>query len=155
YEGAGATFAQAAFRWIFSTGLADALIVTMRSPEQVDEYLGASGWTRPHPADAGLLRRYARRTERTQCRYGCSACTDACPAGVSIPDVLRARMYAFDYEAPSLARSALADAGGAAACLACDGSPCATACPHGVAIPALTRSAGTFFETSRSSPAET
>jgi predicted aldo/keto reductase-like oxidoreductase len=139
YEGSGATFAQAAFRWIFSTGLADALVVTMKIPEQVDEYLGASGWTQPHPADAALLRRYARRTERTQCRYGCGDCAEACPAGVSIPDVLRARMYAFDYEEPALAKAALAEAGGAAACLACDGTPCATACPHGVAIPELTR----------------
>jgi predicted aldo/keto reductase-like oxidoreductase len=139
YEGAGATFAQAAFRWIFSTGLADALVVTMKSPAQVDEYLGASGWTQPHPADAALLRRYARRTERTQCRYGCSDCASACPAGVSIPDVLRARMYAFDYEEPALARAALAEAGGAAACLSCAATPCASACPHGVAIPDLTR----------------
>jgi predicted aldo/keto reductase-like oxidoreductase len=139
YEGTGATFAQAAFRWIFSTGLADALVVTMKSPEQVDEYLGASGWTQPHPADAALLRRYARRTERTQCRYGCGDCANACPAGVSIPDVLRARMYAFDYEEPALARAALAEAGGAAACLSCNGTPCASACPHGVAIPELTK----------------
>jgi hypothetical protein len=139
YEGAGATFAQAAFRWIFSTGLADALVVTMKSPMHINEYLGASGWTGLHPADAGLLRRYARRTERTQCRYGCGDCASACPAGVSIPDALRARMYAFDYEEPGLAREALAEAGGAAACLSCDGAPCASACPHGVAIPELTR----------------
>jgi predicted aldo/keto reductase-like oxidoreductase len=143
YEGAGATFAQAAFRWIFSTGLADALVVTMKSPEQVDEYLGASGWTKPHPADAGLLRRYARRTQHTQCRYGCSDCANACPAGVSIPDALRARMYAFDYEEPGLAREALAEAG-AAACLSCSGAPCAAACPHGVAIPELTRQVASF-----------
>jgi predicted aldo/keto reductase-like oxidoreductase len=139
YEGAGATFAQAAFRWIFSSGLADALVVTMKTTAQVDEYLGASGWTKPHPADAGLLRRYARRTERTQCRYGCGDCASACPAGVSIPDALRARMYAFDYEEPGLARDALAQAGGAAACLSCSGAPCATACPHGVAVPELTK----------------
>jgi predicted aldo/keto reductase-like oxidoreductase len=147
YEGAGATFAQAAFRWIFSTGLADALVVTMRSEGQVDEYLGASGWTRPHPADAGLLRRYARRTERTQCRYGCGDCANACPAGVSIPDVLRARMYAADYEEPSLARAALAEAGGADACLSCSGAPCASACPHGVAIPELTKAVSAAFGT--------
>ncbi len=139
YEGAGATFAQAAFRWIFSTGLADALVVTMKSPAQVDEYLGASGWTQPHPADAGLLRRYVRRSAATQCRYGCDACTGACPAGVSIPDALRARMYAFDYEDPELARAALPEAGPLAACLGCDGTPCASACPHGVAIPGLTK----------------
>lgn len=146
YEGAGATFAQAAFRWIFSTGLADALVVTMKSTGQVDEYLGASGWTAPHPADAALLRRYGRRTERTQCRYGCGDCASACPAGVSIPDVLRARMYAVDYEEPSLARAALAEAGGAAACLSCDGTPCASACPHGIAIPGLTKETARISE---------
>jgi len=145
YEGAGATFAQAAFRWIFSTGLADALVVTMKSPAQVDEYLGASGWTKPHPADAALLRRYARRTERTQCRYGCGDCASACPHGVSIPDALRARMYAFDYEEPSLARAALAEIGGVAACLTCDGTPSASACPHGVAIPELTKQLSAAF----------
>jgi predicted aldo/keto reductase-like oxidoreductase len=144
YEGAGATFAQAAFRWIFSTGLADALVVTMKSPEQVDEYLGASGWTEPHPADAGLLRRYARRAATTQCRYGCSECSGACPAGISIPDALRARMYAFDYEDPELARDALPEAGDLAACLGCDGTPCADACPHGVAIPGLTKQVATL-----------
>jgi len=141
YEGAGATFAQAAFRWIFSTGLADALIVTMKSAAQVDEYLGASGWTRPHPADAALLRRYARRTATTQCRYGCDACAEACPAGVSIPDALRARMYASDYGDEALAREALPEAGNLAVCLDCDGTPCAAACPHGVAIPYGTREA--------------
>jgi hypothetical protein len=141
YEGAGATFAQAAFRWIFASGLADALVVTMKSEAQVDEYLGASGWTAPHPADAALLRRYARRSERTQCRYGCSDCADACPFGVSIPDALRARMYAHDYEAPELVPAALAEAGAVEACLRCDGTPCANACPHGVAIPELAREA--------------
>jgi predicted aldo/keto reductase-like oxidoreductase len=139
YEGGGATFAQAAFRWIFAGGLADALVVTMRSPAEVDEYLCASGWTGPHPADAALLRRYAWRSERTQCRYGCADCQDACPAGVPIADVLRARMYAFDYGEPRLAREALAEAGGAAACLSCSGAPCASACPHGVEIPRLTK----------------
>jgi hypothetical protein len=141
YEHGGATFAQAALRWVLASGLADALIVTMGSREQVDEYLGASGWTAPHPADAGLLRRYARRSERTQCRYGCSDCAGACPHGVSIPDALRARMYAEDYQAPRLVGAALAEAGNLAACVSCDGSPCASECPHGVAIGALTKRA--------------
>jgi predicted aldo/keto reductase-like oxidoreductase len=141
YERGGATFAQAAFRWVLASGLADALVVTMNSAAQVDEYLGASGWTALHPEDGALLRRYARRSESSQCRYGCGDCASACPHGVSIPSALRARMYAEDYQAPELMADALAEAGTLAACLACDGSPCASACPHGVAIPALTRRA--------------
>jgi hypothetical protein len=141
YERGDATFAQAAFRWVLAGGLADALVVTMNSTAQVDEYLGASGWTALHPADPALLRRYARHSETTQCRYGCSDCAGACPHGVAIPSALRARMYAEDYQAPALAQEALAEAGAASACLRCDGSPCATACPHGVAISRLTRRA--------------
>jgi hypothetical protein len=111
YERGEATFAQAAFRWVLASGLADALVVTMNSAAQVDEYLGASGWTSLHPSDDALLRRYARHSETTQCRYGCNDCADACPYGVSIPDALRGRMYAEDYQAPSLASAAIADAG--------------------------------------------
>lgn len=142
YERGGATFAQAAFRWVLAGGLADALVVTMTSPEQVDEFLGASGWTALHHEDAALLRRYARRTERSQCRYGCSDCAGACPHGVSIPDALRGRMYAEDYQAPELLPWALAEAGNVGACLGCDGSPCAGACPHGIEIGSLTRRVG-------------
>lgn len=141
YERGGATFAQAAFRWVLASGLADALVVTMNSAAEVDEYLGASGWTALHAEDAALLRRYARRTESSQCRYGCGDCAGACPLGVSIPDALRLRMYAEDYRAPELVADAFAEAGNLAACLACDGAPCRTACPHGVAIPLLTKRA--------------
>jgi hypothetical protein len=144
YERGGATFAQAALRWVLAGGLADALVVTMTSKDQVDEYLGASGWTALHREDAALLRRYARRTESSQCRYGCRDCAGACPHGVSIPDALRARMYAEDYQAPDLVGSALAEAGNVAACLGCDGSPCANACPHGIEIGSLTRRVAAF-----------
>ncbi len=138
YEGAGASFSQAALRWTLAGGLVDAAIIGMANREQVDEYLGASGWTAPHPADAGLLTRHVRARYTEQCRYGCGDCAGACPHGVSIPDVLRARMYAEDYGLPAQARAALAEVGGASACLRCDGSPCRSACPHGVAIPTLT-----------------
>ena len=141
YERGGATFAQAAFRWVLASGLADALVVTMNSTAQVDEYLGASGFTALHAEDAALLRRYARRSETTQCRYGCSDCASACPLGVSIPDALRLRMYAEDYAAPELAREARREAGNLAACLGCDGTPCARACHHGLAIDVLVQRA--------------
>ena len=43
YERDGATFAQAAFRWVLSNRDVDGLIVSMTSREAIDEYLGASG----------------------------------------------------------------------------------------------------------------
>jgi predicted aldo/keto reductase-like oxidoreductase len=114
----------------------------MNGRAQVDEYLGASGWDAPTRADEALLERYQARHGSTQCRYGCGDCASACPAGVPISDVLRARMYAEDYEDLALARSEYAALGdGAAACLGCPHQACAKACPHGLAIPDLTRRA--------------
>jgi hypothetical protein len=138
YETGRATFAQAALRWVLASELADALVVTMKTPEAVDEYLGASGWTRTARADHKLLTRYEARNGKTQCRYGCSDCASACPNGAPIADLLRARMYAEDYGDADLARSALAAAGpSAAACLGCSDQRCLGACPHGLPIAEL------------------
>lgn len=138
YEAGGATFAQAALRWVLASDFADALVVTMNSNDAVDEYLGASGWTRTARADGALLARYESRNGRTQCRYGCNACDDACPAGAPIADLLRARMYAEDYGDVALASAALAAAGPrASACLSCSDARCLDACPHGVPIAEL------------------
>jgi len=142
YETGGASFAQAALRWVLSQPHTDALIVTMTSREQIDEYLGASGWTRPHARDQALLERYEARNGATQCRYGCGQCAGACPHGVPIADVLRTRMYARDYGDAALAREEYARLGaGASACLTCSGAPCAGACPFGLEIGSLTRDA--------------
>ena len=141
YESGGATFAQAAFRWVLSDPHVDALVVTMKSRERIDEYLGASGWQRSRRGDLRLLAGYQERNGATQCRYGCSLCEDSCPYVVPIADVLRTRMYATDYGDSELARNDYARLGaGAAPCLTCDGRPCASACPHGLAISQLTSS---------------
>jgi uncharacterized protein len=137
YEREGGTFAQAAFRWVLSQPHVDALIVTMTSAQQIDEYLGASGTKRVSRADLSLLARYEQRNGATQCRYGCGACLSACPEAVPIDAVLRTRMYAEDYGAPELARAEYAALGrGAEACIACAHRACA--CPHGIEIASLT-----------------
>ena len=139
YESGGATFAQAALRWVLSGGNVDALVVTMSDRGQVDEYLGASGWQPPSRTEERLLERYEARNGATQCRYGCSDCLSACPAGVAISDVLRTRMYAEDYGDLGFARSEYAALGaGASACLSCAHRACTDACPHGLDIPELT-----------------
>jgi aryl-alcohol dehydrogenase-like predicted oxidoreductase len=142
YEGGGATFAQAAFRWVLGGPDVDSLVVTIRSRAMVDEYLGASGWERPRRADWPLLARYEQIAGATQCRYGCGDCSDACPRGVPIAEVLRTHMYARDYRDPDLAQGEYARLGaGAAPCLECASRPCTRACPHGLAIPRLTADA--------------
>jgi predicted aldo/keto reductase-like oxidoreductase len=139
FERPGGTFPQAAFRWVLSSPNVDALVVTMRDPAQVDEYLAASGTASPSVADLRLLERYEMRNGREQCRYGCHECEDACPVGVPIADVLRTRMYAEDYGDVAFARSEYATLGaGAAACVSCAHRACTGACPHGLELPALT-----------------
>src|SRR4030095_8431556 len=93
FERAGATFAQAAFRWVLSHPNGDALIVSMTSAGLVDEYLGASGGQAAAADDLPLLARYAYRFGSSSCRHGCGDCLDSCPAGVEIAGTLGARLY--------------------------------------------------------------
>ena len=138
YESGGATFSQAAFRWVLSNPNVDALIVSMTSRPLIDEYLGASGARATAAQDLPLLNRYASLNGDSQCRPACNECANACPYGVPIADVMRTRMYARDYRDIRLARSEYAMlSGNAAACLSCDAKPCAGACPHGIATEVL------------------
>ena len=135
FEKGGATFAQAAFRWVLSNPDVDGLIISMTSTDHIHEYLGASGWRSAAHDDLPLLQRYAHMHGASYCRHGCSDCEGACPAHVPIADVLRTRMYAQDYGDMRLARSEYALLGaGASACLTCVQPPCAGACPHGLPI---------------------
>lgn len=142
YERGGATFSQAALRWVLSDSRVDAAVITMTSRALVDEYLVATGGARPTGEDVALLSRYEARNRTRQCVQGCSGCVDACPAGVPIPDVLRIGMYDRDYGQPAIARRAYAALErDATACLGCSGAPCASVCPTGVAIRPLALSA--------------
>jgi hypothetical protein len=138
FERGGATFAQAAFRWVLSDRNVDAVIISMTSREGIDEYLGASGWRSAAAEDLPLLRRYARMNGASHCRLGCAECLTACPRGVAIGEVLRARMYAVDYGDLALARSEYARLpAGAAPCLSCSAQPCRGACPHDLPLERL------------------
>jgi predicted aldo/keto reductase-like oxidoreductase len=138
FEKGGATFAQAAFRWTLSNPHVDALIVSMTSAAEIDEYVGASGAQSAAGEGLPLLQRYVRMNGASQCRYGCSECLSACPNGVPIGEILRTRMYAVDYGDPALARReyALLPAD-ASPCLSCAAQPCRGACPHGLRIERL------------------
>jgi predicted aldo/keto reductase-like oxidoreductase len=139
YERDGATFSQAAFRWVLSNPNVDGLIVSMTTRELIDEYLGASGSRAIAEQDLPLLERYARINGASYCKHACNACEGACPAEVAIADVMRTRMYAVDYGHLRMARDEYAMIPrNAEACLSCSAKPCADACPHGLKIDALT-----------------
>jgi predicted aldo/keto reductase-like oxidoreductase len=138
YESGGATFSQAAFRWVLSNQNVNALIVTMTSRQMIDEYLVASGARTTAAADLPLLNRYASLNSDSQCRPACNECANACPYGMPIADVMRTRMYARDYGDMRFARTEYAMLqSNAAACLTCEAKPCAGACPHGIATDVL------------------
>ena len=142
WETNGATFSQAAFRWVLSSPHVDGLIVSMTSTADIDEYVAASGSGPIGAADMPLLARYAAMQGQRYCRHACNACEARCPAGVEISEVLRTRMYDVDYRDSVLARADYAALGaGARACLACDGAPCLGACPSGIPIAAFARDA--------------
>jgi hypothetical protein len=142
YQHDGATFAQAAFRWVLSNAAVDALVVSMASPSQVDEFVAASGNTKVTQHDLTLLDRYVTLNDATYCRPVCQACAGACPEHVPIADVLRHKMYFSDYGAERMARERYAALPiQAAACLTCANQPCLYACPYGLTIPDLTRQA--------------
>ena len=138
YENAGSTFSQAAFRWTLSNANVDALVVSMTSRQDIDEYLAASGARKLAHGDLDLLQGYAKLNSTTFCRQACNDCEGACPYGVPIADVLRTRMYAVDYKDVEFARSEYeALPVNAAACLSCSGEPCRNACSYGLAVATL------------------
>ena len=142
HESGGATFAQAALRWVLASGRADVALISMTSRDAIDEFVGASGEPRVAAADIPLLTRYAALQGPRYCRHGCRACDEVCPAGVPIAEVLRTRMYEVDYRDPLLARTDYANlGGGAGACLSCVEQPCLGACPSRIPIAAFTRDA--------------
>jgi len=135
YETNGATYAQAAFRWALNTPTVDAVIISMTSRDDIDEYLGASGSQAVTSEDMRLLKQYAQMTDMSYCRHACNDCEGACPFDVKIADVMRTRMYATDYGDFSFAKEEYKMLGdGAAACLSCDGAPCRDACTHEIPI---------------------
>jgi predicted aldo/keto reductase-like oxidoreductase len=131
------SFAQAAFKWVNGNPYVSGLVVTISAPEQVDEYLFASG-KRAEPADLVLLQKYDAKIASTYCRPGCGECLDACPASLPIDDVLRYTMYFDSYGAEREAMKKYAKlvrekGHGTEVCASCS-APCQAQCPFDIPI---------------------
>lgn len=139
YEKGGATFSQAAFRWVLSNPNVDSLIISMTSQDNITEFVGASGWKKISRREVPILKKYARLNGTSYCRHACNDCAGACPENVPIADVLRTRMYATDYEDVRFAKAEYSMLGaGASACLTCSHQSCAGSCTHGLPIEKMT-----------------
>jgi predicted aldo/keto reductase-like oxidoreductase len=140
YERPGGTFSQAAFGWVLSDPNVDALVISMSSTSEVDEFVAASGTSTTNAYHRQLLERYAFMRAGQYCQPGCNVCAASCPQHVQIAEVLRTRMYDVDYGDRSLAIAEYAALGdGAAACIDCETQQCLGACPLGVPIARFTR----------------
>ena len=135
YEQDGSTYSQAAFKWVLSNDEVDALVITMKTTEDIDEFLAASGSSQLSRIEDQLLKQYAKLNGMSYCKQVCNSCEGSCPAQVPIADVMRTRMYAVDYKDIEFAKDeyALLESD-ATSCLTCSGEPCKNACPKGVDI---------------------
>lgn len=134
FRAGGATFKQAALKWVLANPKLSNLVISIASRRQVDEYVAASGVPLADE-DVALLDAYTRRHSREVCRF-CNACEPACPGDVRVADTLRFSMYLHEYGESERARAAYAALGGvrdAASCAPCP-APCVAACPHGLAV---------------------
>ncbi len=132
----GATVRQAVIKWMLAHKDLDTVCLTMRTIEQIDEYVAASGAPELTPEERKALKGYGMLLDRDYCRPGCSGCLAACPHAVPIAEILRYRLYFHSYgeekRAISLYRRLPADRS-AARCVSC-AAPCDGTCPNGLAI---------------------
>ena len=142
FEKPGRTFPQAAFGWVLSNPDVDALIVSMTEPQEINEYLQASGSKTPRGAHLELLQRHLVSTRKDYCEHGCETCHGACPHDVAVNEVLRTRMYASHYGDLEYARADYVKLkANASICASCTDQPCADQCPNGLDVAKLTLSA--------------
>jgi aryl-alcohol dehydrogenase-like predicted oxidoreductase len=126
-------YSQAAFRWVLSNPNVSCLVVSFWKPEQIDEYIAASG-VPPRDGDVALLERYDHLTRGDYCQPHCGVCLDSCPEQLAINDILRHRMYFRDYgwEKEGMRQYAKLERN-ASLCATCP-APCTGTCPIGVPI---------------------
>ena len=133
-------YSQAALRWVLSNPDVSAAVISFFEFQHVDEYLQASGGTASE-ADLAVLGAYDRQIVGTYCAPHCGDCLSSCPEGLSIPDVLRHRMYFEDYRDEKEAMRLYAQLETKAdVCTGC-AAPCLGSCPVGIDIPTRTRGA--------------
>jgi predicted aldo/keto reductase-like oxidoreductase len=123
-------------KWMLAQPNVDTLAITMRTFEQIDEYVSLSGQRTMTPEEREMLIGYGRAIDREYCRPGCDGCLAACPNDVPIHDILRYRLYFESYEQEKYAMqlySRLPAYQSAERCGTCSG-PCLGACPFDIAI---------------------
>jgi predicted aldo/keto reductase-like oxidoreductase len=136
YMKEGRTVRQALLKWMLAQPNIDTISLTMRSFEDIDEFVAVSGDPKLSSRESRALEGYCRRLDKDYCRPGCDGCLGACPQGVLIHDIMRYRLYFNNYGREKYAMrryASLPASQNARQCSSCSG-PCRGACPYGVSI---------------------
>ncbi len=127
-------FRRAAIKWVLSNPNITNLAVRMPTFEEVDNCIKALDEKFGY-YDRKLLEKYASSVKSYYCRW-CNICTQACPYGVSIPNIQRYLMYFTNFEYKREAVQKYADLfpeQKAEYCFGCN-APCENKCPNNIPI---------------------
>ena len=114
----------------------DTISATMRSFEDIDEFVATSGNPKLSSKESRSLEGYCQQLDKDYCRPGCDGCLTACPNNVPIHDILRYRLYFNNYgrEKYAMGLYAKLDASrNASQCESCSGI-CTGSCPFDLPI---------------------
>ncbi len=132
----GRTARQALLKWMLAQPDISTIALTMRTFEEIDEFVGASGNPDMSAAEMKVLEGYAAALGADYCRPGCGGCLNACPHDVRIHDILRYRLYFNNYGREKYAMNLYAAIPGdrnASICGSCAGH-CSGSCTFGLDI---------------------
>ena len=132
----GRTARQALIKWMLAQQGIDTIAITMRSFEQIDEFVEVSGTSDLTPEEREVLEGYGMLLYQDYCRPGCDGCLGSCPHEVPIHDILRYNLYFNNYGREKYAigkYSRLPDQRRAGQCRDCPGY-CESSCKYNLSV---------------------
>ncbi len=136
YMKEGRTVRQALLKWMLAQPNIDTITVSMRTFDDIDEFVAVSGNPELGSNEKKALEGYGTLLTCDYCRPGCDACLAACPNHVPIHDILRYKLYFNNYGREKYAMglyAALPQERSANQCATCSG-PCVAYCPHNIKV---------------------
>jgi predicted aldo/keto reductase-like oxidoreductase len=136
YKDDGRTVRQALLKWMLAQPNIDTICISMRTYDDIDEFVAGSGKVAPTSQEKKALKEYGALLDKNYCRPGCDGCLGSCPHDVPIHDILRYGLYFNSYGREKYAMSRYAsvpESKNATRCDSCSG-PCVKACPYGLPV---------------------
>ncbi len=127
---------QAVIKYILSSNLFDTMVASMRTYDQVNEYLSVSGFEKLGEEETAYLDFLSKEMGHLYCRPGCDGCFGKCPSDVPIARILRYKMYFENYGREKHAMEkykAINTTNNVSACMNCN-APCEDSCEFGLKV---------------------